>query len=180
MRAIALLALLLAGQVFAQNQAVLSCTAPTKNTDGSSITGTISYKFYEGMSAGSFSSSSAPQTACAYTWAGLSVGTHFFAVTATVGGVESAVSNVVTKTIAAPKPNPPTNLTVAADLTAWVLAPSTNRVALVAVGKFTAGTTCDPSQPVLDKFVVIVDSAHPIQFPPGKTSGAVTYLGTCG
>jgi len=183
LRVLATLALIaLAGPVYAQGSAVLSCTPPTKYTDGTTIASLASYKWYWGTAQGNYPNSKITPSSggCGTTISPLTPGPWFFVVTAIdTTGTESVVSNVATKTIAPPKPNPPTNLTVAADLTAWVLAPSTNRVALVAVGKFTAGTTCDPSQPVLDKFVVIVDSAHPIQFPPGKTSGAVTYLGSC-
>lgn len=181
LRVLVTLALLaLAGPAFAQGQAVLGCIPPTKFTDGSNITGTITYKFYEGPSANTQTAASPVQTACAYAWPGLSVGTHFFSATATVAGIESARTNVVSKVVPPPAPNPPTNLTVAADLTAWTLAPSTNKVAFIAVGKFSAGTTCDPAQPVLDKFVVVVDAAHPVILPPGKTTTAVTFLGSCG
>jgi hypothetical protein len=164
MRLVLALALLLASPAFAQTgQAVLSCTPPTQNTDGSAIVGTISYKFYRGTTATSQTTASPVQSSCAYTWTGLPAGTHYFSATATVGGQESARSVVASKTIVF-TPNPPTSLTVAADLVAWTIVQSRDRVALVAVGTVAAGTQCDASQPVLDKWVV--------------PRGAVTFAGS--
>lgn len=73
--------------------------------------------------------------------------------TNTYGSI-SAFSNVVTKNNPAPTPGAPGTLTVAADLTAWTIVQSRDRVALVAVGTVAPGTQCDSAQPVLDKWVV--------------------------
>lgn len=159
MRLLVLAALLLASPCFAQTgTAELTCTPPTQNTDGTSISGAITYKFYRGTTATSQTTASAVQSSCAFTFTGLAVGTHFFSAAAVVGGVESARSNVVSKTITAPVPNPPSGLTVTANLTAWTIVQSRDRVALVAVGTVAPGTACDASQPILDKWVVARES----------------------
>lgn len=98
--------------------ATLTCTPPTQFTDGTSITGTITYKFYRGTSATTQATASAVQPACAFTWTGLAPGTHFFSSTATVGGVESNRSNVTSVVVPNPTPNPPTNLL--SQLVAWI------------------------------------------------------------
>ena len=157
MRYLIALAVLLAGPAFAQTgTAVLSCTAPTQFTDGTAIPAgaSVSFRFYRGTTAASQTTVSPVQTSCAFTFTALAVGTHWFSATATVAGVESAKTAAVSKVVLPPVPNPPTNLTVQADLTAYVIIKSRDRVALVPVGTVAAGTACDPSQPILDKFVV--------------------------
>lgn len=80
------------------NQAVLSWVAPTTNTDGTPITGTLTYNVYQGLSP---------------TITGLPDGaTVYFTVTAVEGGVESAKSNVVSKVFPPATPDAPSGLTV--------------------------------------------------------------------
>lgn len=154
MRWIALAALLLVSPAFAQTgSAVLTCGAPTAYTDGTPISGAITYRFYRGTTAGSQTTASPDQPSCAYTWPGLAVGTHYFSATAIVDGEESERSNVASKVIVA-TPNPPTNLTVQADTTAFVIVKSRDRVALVPVGTVAPGTSCDSTQQILGRFVV--------------------------
>jgi hypothetical protein len=144
MRYVLLLAVMLAGNALAQTgTATLSCTPPTQYTDGSSITGTITYKFYRGTTAGSQTTASPVQSSCNYVWTGLAAGTHYFSSTATVNGIESARSNVASKTIVF-TPNPPTNLTVAADnLVAYGSQQSDERQTTYPVGTVAANTPCD-------------------------------------
>lgn len=153
---IALYGALVAYPVFAQTgTAVLSCTPPTKFTDGTNIpAGTvISYKFYHGTTQQNQAEfSTAPS--CAYTWGNLPVGTHWFSVTATVSGVESVKSAPVSKTIAPPTPNPPSGLTVQQDLTAYIINQSDNRLVMVPAGTVPAGTVCDTTQQAMGKYVV--------------------------
>lgn len=185
MRFVIALALLACGSAWGQaNSAAITCTAPTTNTDGSTLTAAqkpLTFTFYEGTISGSQPNASPAQSGCAYTFTGLAAGTHYFSAAVTDKlGTSSARTAPVSKAVVNPTPSPPTNLAVAADLTAWVLAPSTNKVALLAVGSFTPGTQCDPSQPVLDKFVVLVDAAHPVVKPASSTNKSVVFLGTCG
>jgi hypothetical protein len=90
----------------------LTCTAPTKNTDGSAITKPLTYAAYWGTSATTLTNAVAlAGPGCKGTVsvpdppAGSSV-TYHFSVTATVDGIESAKSNVATKTVTTPKPTP--------------------------------------------------------------------------
>lgn len=140
---------------FAQNgQAVLSCTAPTTNTDGSAIKTPLTFKFYMGTKSGTYTSTSTPQTSCGYTFTGLAVGTYYFTATAIDGnGTESAKSVEATKTFVA-SPSPPTNLTVTGSLTAYQLVLSNGQIGFVSVGTLSPGASCDASQPVGNKYVV--------------------------
>lgn len=96
----------------APGTATIACTPPTTNTNGTPITGAvITYKFYHGTVQGTYPNVSPVQTSCAYVWPALAAGTHYFTATATVAGVESALSMSASKTIL-PTPNPPTNITV--------------------------------------------------------------------
>lgn len=129
---------------FAQTgSAILSCTPPTTNTDGTAIAGTVTYKFYRGTTATSQTTVSTAQTSCSYTWTGLSAGTHYFSATATVNGVESARSNVASKTIAF-TPSPPTGLTVLADTVAYETRSRWGNLFVWRdAGTVLAGTSCD-------------------------------------
>lgn len=144
---LALAALLLASNAFAQTS--LTCTAPTKNTDGTNITGTISYKFYEGASTTSQPNASPVQSSCAYVWPNLSVGTHFFSATATVGGIESDRSNITSSVIAPPKPQPPTSLTVASPTAYEMRKDSTGKAVAYAVGTTQVGALCGTEERVV-------------------------------
>lgn len=105
-----------------------SCTPPTKYTDGSNITGTMTYRFYYGTALPLTQAVDAGICATKITVPdpapGASV-TYLVQATATAGGVESGRSNTATKTFATPKPtpNPPTALTAAAGATAYAIKP---------------------------------------------------------
>lgn len=169
MKTIALALILLPALGHAQtDSAVLTCTAATTNSNGSVFSAAqkpVTYKFYEGTVSGTYPNASPAQTTCAYTFTGLAPGAHFFvATTVDKLGAESARSNMATKTVPNPTPSPPTGLTVAADLTAYTIVQTKDRIALVAVGNVAPGTACDATQPVLTKFVVPLAS--------------VTFIGT--
>lgn len=87
--------------VVVTGSATLSWSAPSQNTDGSSITDLAGFKVYHGTSASSLSDVIQLQgTSSNYTFSQLAQGTHYFAVSAYTGeGVESALSTVGTKTI---------------------------------------------------------------------------------
>lgn len=113
MRLIAALLALVALPAFAQT-ATLTCTAPTTYTNGTPIgTAVISYKFFRGASqAGPFTLETKTSSTCGTSYTGLAVGTHWFTASAVVNGVESVQTAPVSKAIAPPVPQPPTNLTV--------------------------------------------------------------------
>lgn len=121
MRYLAALLLLVPFVAFGQTgSATLTCTPPTTNTNGSPITGPISYKFYRGAAqAGPFNLETKTSSTCGATFTGLAVGTHYFVATATVNGVESSFSNVASGPVN-PIPNAPTGLSVSVSVTVTV------------------------------------------------------------
>jgi len=86
----------------ATGSAILSWSAPTQYTDGSSLLDLAGYRVYHGTTANSLNDvvEVPGASATGYTWNQLAPGTHYFAVSAyTASGVESAMSPVGTKTI---------------------------------------------------------------------------------
>ena len=82
--------------------AALSWTAPTQNTDSSTLTDLAGYKVYHGTSASNLNEViDVPGAAnVSYNFNTLASGTHYFAVTAyNTSGIESALSGVGSKTI---------------------------------------------------------------------------------
>lgn len=158
--AIVATAFFFAGSVFAA-EATLTCVPPTKNTDGSNITGALSYKAYIGTSAGAFTLSADMQSSCSgkislpNPAAGQSL-TYFIAETAIANGLESAKSNSVSVVVHVdfPTPNPPTGVTaVVTQTTAYDVRFQLKHGKLVAalgkpVGTIALGTECS------DKFAV--------------------------
>lgn len=110
----------------AAESATVTCTPVTQNTDGSAITGAVSYKAYFGTSATALSATKDLGATCGGVVSGLPSAapgasiTYYFAVTASVAGVESAKSNIASKAFstALPVPKPPTGLT-AVETTAY-------------------------------------------------------------
>lgn len=179
---LAALLVLAAWPAFAQTgTAALSCTAPTQYTDGTAIgSAAISYRFYRGTTAASQTTASPVQNACSYTFTGLAAGTHYFSVTAIVGGQESAKTAAVSKVIAPPVPSPPTGLTVAQDLTAWTIVTTDGAIVALEVGRVAPGTACDSAQSVtpygLGKTLYHVPESS-VTFLPGAT--AIVTVAEC-
>lgn len=94
--------------------AVLTWTAPTSNTDGTSITGPLTYNVYQGTSPTTLTKVASNVTATTNSiTTGLSDGvTYYWSVTAVVGGVESAQSLPVSKQFSPGTPSAVINLTV--------------------------------------------------------------------
>jgi hypothetical protein len=89
-------------QSSATGTATLSWSAPTQNSDGSSLTNLAGYRVYHGTSSSSLTDVvDVPGAAVtSYTWNQLASGTHYFAVSAYAStGAESTQSAVVSKTI---------------------------------------------------------------------------------
>ena len=78
--------------------AALAWTAPTQRTDGTAITGALTYTVYHGPSATSLPDK-VPVSGLSHVYAGLASGTHCFAVTATEAGAESPMSGVGCKVV---------------------------------------------------------------------------------
>ena len=84
-------------------RATLSWDAPTQRVDGSPLTNLAGFKLYYGTSAGNLSNVTQVADPGARSWVieNLTVGTWYFAASAyDQGGVESARSNVASRTIA--------------------------------------------------------------------------------
>jgi len=109
-----ILAAVVSTVALAANTASLSWTAVTTNTDGSAVSGAVTYNVYQGASAGALTSvQTGLTTTSATVTAGLADGaTVCFAVTAVAGGIESAQSAVACKTFPAGVPSAPTGLVV--------------------------------------------------------------------
>lgn len=110
------LALLAAGIAqAAPPTALVSWTAPTANTDASAIVGAITYNIYVGTLVSGACALAKVQSgvATATTTVALTPGTTAcVAVSAVVGGVESAQSNQATAAVPLPTPNAPSQITV--------------------------------------------------------------------
>lgn len=105
-------------QTATTHSAAVSWTAPTTNTDGSAITGTLTYTLYQGTQPATGTATLASvQTgltaASATVTTGLTAGsTQCFAVTATANGVASAQSGQACAAIPFSTPGVPTQITV--------------------------------------------------------------------
>lgn len=86
----------------AQRSADLSWTQPTTNTDGSVLADLAGYKIYQGTAANNLRQvATVAFNQMNYKVTSLSLGTHYFAVSAyNRNGAESALSNVASKTFA--------------------------------------------------------------------------------
>lgn len=153
---IAVISLLAVGYTHAA-EVTLSCTPPTKNEDGTNITGAITYTAHYGVNASTLSETVNLGSTCggkitiAAPPPGQSI-TRYFGVRAHVNGVQSELSNVVSKMIATPypTPNPPTNLTVQeGQQAAYVIKQTRDNISLVAVGQVPAGTQCNGMKGVI-------------------------------
>lgn len=192
---IALAALLLAGQSFAQNCPVapadpvprdavrLNWVRPTANTDGTAIPAAtvITYSLYE--RSGTTDTVRCTTANVSAGQSGLTVGAHTWVVSAKVGtGPESAKSNTASKTIQAPTPNPPANLTAdPGDLTAWTVVTTDGAIVALEVGKVAPGTACNPDQYVkaFGRAEVLYEVPVPaVAFLPNQT--AIVTFASCG
>jgi len=91
-----------AGTPPATGTAILSWTAPTKNADGSPITGLAGYHIYYGTDPNHFTQTIKISGAAStkYVVNGLAAGTYYFAVSAyNAAGQESVKSNIASKSI---------------------------------------------------------------------------------
>lgn len=126
--------------------AVLTCTAPTANTDGTVLAANqkpLVFKFYEGTVNGTYPNASPNRTTCDYNFAQLAPGTHFFVAEVTdAKGVTSARTASVTKVVPNATPNAPSMLAVGADPTAFVVFTVKDEIVAVEVGKAIGNPNC--------------------------------------
>lgn len=147
---ISLSLLLLISSAASAGSALLTCTAPTENEDGSTLTDLAGFKFYYGVAPGTYTdvfSVDSPDV-CGATIESLTEGlTYYFVATAfNEGGVESVYSNEAIKTIGYIAPSPPTMLV--AELEVFSSIKRLNRYVLLKIGTVPVGTSCDPTQSV--------------------------------
>src|SRR5690606_968905 len=122
--------------------AKLTWDRPTQYTDGQSIPFTTQLRYTLYRQSGTSWTAVSTTTQREASQESLSPGETCWSVTARVGtGPESDRSNVACKTYVQ-VPNPPGNLTVAQNLTAYTLIQTRNNLAAVAVGAVASGTAC--------------------------------------
>lgn len=142
----------------AQGTASLTWEAPTKNSDGSTLTDLDHFKVYWGTVQNTYPNSAiiGDPGVRAYVVTNLGAGKWFFVVSAfNKAGVESPWSNSASKTIAT-QPNPPTNLTVTQpSQTAWGVQQSSGatndtdgKLTVFPVGTVPGGTPCSSATTV--------------------------------
>lgn len=150
-----LLLVTLGAQVHATDLTV-TCDAPTKNTDGTAISGVITYKFY-GALKGATKPLLGTQSICSFVRVSAPLGNNCFEVTATGTGAESThtmevCSQVAAPTPAAPTPNAPGNPQVTQtpiSPTAYSVIKSPEALVMLPVGTVDAQASCDGSQAVV-------------------------------
>lgn len=155
-----LFALLLAPMLAFAGDVTLSWQHDGKNTNGSPAT-LAGFTIVYGTNANTLSQRITLSNPAlrSYVITGLAPGTWYFGALAsdTTGG-SSALSNVVSKVIAAPPPavpSAPTNLQVTVtSLTAYTVIKRVDRFVMLPVGTVPADTTCDPTQQVNGYFAV--------------------------
>jgi hypothetical protein len=90
--------------------------APTKNTDGSAITGTLTYNLYQGPPAGPFVKVASGIAGTSDVVTSLSEG-NCFAITAVETGTASSVESALSSTACATIPGSPSGLTITVTVT---------------------------------------------------------------
>lgn len=139
----------------------VKCTAPTTNTDGSTISpsATIGFNVYGGMQGTTPLPllTNPPLSTCQRTATNVNVGVVCYAVSAveTINGVssESAQTTPICTTVAPPTPSAPGGATVTVSVpgaanTIYILEKASDSLVLVPAGTVPAGTVCDPSQTI--------------------------------
>lgn len=146
-------------------EAVLTWTHPTQNEDNSAlpigqITRTeVEYGVCNAGKTG-FLATPAPVIVSVLpppattTVVGLAPNTWCFRARTVANGQSSVWTGMVSKVVIPPAPKPPTTLTVAADLTAYIVVKRPDKFVMVAVGVVAPGTECITSQTVNGYYVV--------------------------
>jgi hypothetical protein len=106
-------AIALSAKAASTASAALSWAAPTAFTDGTPITGAITYNIYQGLAGALVKVQSGVTTTAATVTSGLTPNTtQCFAVTAVVNAVEGAQSTASCAAIPAPTPGAPSQVIV--------------------------------------------------------------------
>ena len=145
----------------ADDSALLEWHPPTENEDGSKLTDLAGYRINYGSSPSNLTVAiDLPNPGLtSYRIEGLSPGTYYFGVRAVnAGGVESRLSNIASKTIAAAPASKPV----------YVIKQTRDNLALVVVGHVPASTQC-----AADKGVIVDGKAYYV-----VPRDAVTWAGS--
>ena len=153
----------------------VSWTPPTQNTDGTPLTNLAGYRVLYGTSASSLTQTvQTPQNVSRTVIDGLAPGQWFFGVTAfTSSGVESALSNIASKTIAAA---PKMLVTVGGPV--FVASPDWTHFGWklgAEAGTIAARQKCDVTRKIGDDFYRVTS---PIVWKAGKKNYVVAKCGT--
>lgn len=95
----------------------LTITAPTANTDGSTISGTLTYTLYQGPKAGPFALVASGITSTTTTVTSLASGNCFSVIAVETVGATSSTASVPSATVCVVIPNPPGGLAVGVSVT---------------------------------------------------------------
>lgn len=138
--------------------AELTWTAPTQNTDGSTLTDLSGYRIYYGTSATNLNQVLTLTNAglVSYVVPSLTAGTWYFEMTALAGPSpyrESTHTNQVSKEVLQANPNPPTDLRVSSTV-AYTLVKQRDRMVMLPVGTVPANTDCIRDQTANGYFAV--------------------------
>lgn len=87
----------------------------------------------------------------------LAPGVYCVQAKTTAQGIESDASNVATKTLLPPKPNPPAAVTIGS-LIAYDIIKQPGKLVLLAVGKVAGGIACDTTQSVNGLYAIPTDA----------------------
>lgn len=128
----------------------ITCTAPTKNTDGTDITaaqGALTFNLYGGLQGQTKQKLVTGATSCSFTRAAVAFGTQEYQASTVALGIEGPMSNTASIVIPPPTPGAPTNamvVTLLAYEMRGTLQDGTLR--MVRVGRVYEGTSCLQTQ----------------------------------
>lgn len=147
--AAAALLLALLPTVTQAGEITLTCTPPTMNEDGTTLTDLAGYRFYQSSTSGgpyTLIRDEPDETNCGHVITDVADGTYYFVATAyNVPGVESAYSGEASKTVTT-VPNPPGGLVASGNLVAYTIQQSPDVLLTYPIGTVMAGVWCDPDQ----------------------------------
>jgi len=146
MRILFMLAALLASSLALATDVKITCTPPTTNTDGTSITaaqGALTFNLYGSLTGQPRQKLVTGATSCSFTRTAVAFGTQEYQATAVALNIESPMSNTASVVVPPPTPGAPTN-TVVVTLVAYEMRGSvaTGDLRMVSVGYVTEGTQC--------------------------------------
>lgn len=128
----------------------VTCTAPTKNTDGTDITaaqGPLTFNLYGGLQGQPKQKLVVGATSCSFTRTSVPWGTSEYQATAVALGNESPPTNIATSVVPPPTPGAPTNAVVVT-LVAYEMRGTIQdgTLRMVRVGRVYEGTSCLQTQ----------------------------------